>query len=55
MSGVTVPTMMALQRAFAGKERDVALVSISLNNDSPEDLQRFARDLGICGPIARPH
>jgi uncharacterized membrane protein YozB (DUF420 family)/cytochrome oxidase Cu insertion factor (SCO1/SenC/PrrC family) len=42
----TVPTMMELQRAFAGNKRDVALVSISLNDDSPEDLRRYARDLG---------
>jgi protein SCO1/2/putative membrane protein len=42
----TAPTMMELQKAFAGKKRDVALVSISLNNDSPADLERYARDLG---------
>src|SRR5262249_40096530 len=41
----TAPTMMALQKAFAGKS-DVALVSISLNNDTPEALERYARDLG---------
>src|SRR5262245_38456307 len=41
----TAPTMMALQKAFAGK-RDVALVSISLNEDSPETLRRYASDLG---------
>ncbi len=42
----TAPTMMALQKDFAGKKRDVAFVSISLNNDSPEDLRRYASDLG---------
>jgi protein SCO1/2/putative membrane protein len=42
----TAPNMAALQRAFARHQRDVALVSISLNNDSPEDLRRYAGDLG---------
>ncbi len=59
----TVPVMKALQEAFAGRERDVALVSISLNNDSPETLQRYARDLGadpkqwlfLTGPTAKVH
>ncbi len=41
----TVPKMIALQKAFAGK-RDVALVSISLNEDTEEDLRRFASDMG---------
>jgi len=42
----TAPTMMALQKAFANNHRDVALVSISLNDDSPEDLMQYAHDLG---------
>jgi uncharacterized membrane protein YozB (DUF420 family)/peroxiredoxin len=59
----TAPTMMALQKAFAANKRDVALVSISLNNDTSEDLKRYARDLGadpeqwlfLTGPTARVH
>jgi protein SCO1/2 len=59
----TVPTMMALQRAFAGAKQDVALVSISLNNDAPEVLQRYAHDLGadpeqwffLTGPTDKVH
>jgi protein SCO1/2/putative membrane protein len=55
--------MMALQRTFAANQRDVALVSISLNNDSPEDLARYAHDLGadpgqwhfLTGPTATVH
>jgi uncharacterized membrane protein YozB (DUF420 family)/cytochrome oxidase Cu insertion factor (SCO1/SenC/PrrC family) len=42
----TAPTMRALQKAFAAAKRDVALVSISLNEDTPENLARYARDLG---------
>jgi protein SCO1/2/putative membrane protein len=42
----TGPNMAELQKAFAGHKRDVALVSISLNDDSPEDLRRYASDLG---------
>src|SRR4029077_3808425 len=59
----TAPTMMELQRAFAANKRDVALVSISLNDDTPEDLKRYARDLGadpeqwlfLTGPTAVVH
>jgi protein SCO1 len=59
----TAPTMMALQKAFAGSKRDVALVSISLNDDSPDALKRYAQDLGadpdqwqfLTGPKAGVH
>jgi protein SCO1/2 len=59
----TAPNMAALQRAFAGNKRDVALVSISLNDDSPEDLRRYASDLGadpeqwtfLTGPASTVH
>src|SRR5437868_14906796 len=32
----TAPTMIALQKAFAGAKQDVAFVSISLNSDRPQ-------------------
>jgi protein SCO1 len=59
----TVPVMKALQEAFDGCERDVALVSISLNNDSPDTLGRYARDMGadpkqwlfLTGPTSKVH
>ncbi len=41
----TVPTMTKLHDTLAGKT-DYALVSIALNGDSPELLQRFAEDHG---------
>jgi uncharacterized membrane protein YozB (DUF420 family) len=59
----TAPTMMELQKTFAKYRRDVALVSISLNNDSPDDLKRYAHDLGadseqwffLTGPTDKVH
>ncbi len=59
----TAPTMMALQKAFAASKRDVALVSISLNDDAPDALKRYAQDLGadpdqwlfLTGPKAQVH
>jgi protein SCO1/2 len=59
----TAPTMMALQQAFAAHKRDVALVSISLNNDAPDVLKRYAHDLGadpeqwffLTGPTSTVH
>lgn len=41
----TAPVMRQLQQDFAGKP-DVQLVSISLNDDSPETLNEYARDMG---------
>ena len=40
----TTPTMAELQKLIRGKP-DLALVSISLNNDTPEDLKKFAEGL----------
>ncbi len=59
----TAPTMMALQKAFAGAKEDVAFVSISLNNDRPEDVDRYAKGLGadpgqwyfLSGPAPEVH
>src|SRR5207302_1059570 len=42
----TAPTMAALQKAFAAGKPDIAFVSISLNNDAPDVLERYARGLG---------
>jgi protein SCO1/2/putative membrane protein len=41
----TAPTMRDLQQLVRDK-RGIQLVSISLNNDSPEDLERYAEGLG---------
>lgn len=41
----TAPTMRELQALVRGKP-GIKLVSFSLNEDSPEDLDRYARDLG---------
>jgi protein SCO1/2 len=40
----TAPAMAELQKLVRGK-RGIALVSISLNQDAPEDLQQYARGL----------
>ena len=58
----TVPTMAKVQDALRGKS-DYVLVSIALNNDTPELLQGFANDHGadekqwlfLTGPMQQVH
>ncbi|MFO0866641.1 MAG: DUF420 domain-containing protein [Gemmataceae bacterium] len=60
--GKTAPTMEALQKLVAGK-KDYRLVSISLNNDSPEELVKYRESLGgdpkqwmfLTGPKEKVH